>query len=103
MGAIVDGISPGGGHLSRCGMDRYSSAAIGVVHLKDIVKVGIRERFDEMLTSIRTVMITGDNPATAKAILHRRPASSTSAEAMPGDACAHQARTAGRSAGRHDG
>lgn len=49
--------------------DNSSARAIGVVHLKDIVKVGIRERFDEMRRmSIRTVMITGDNPATAKAI-----------------------------------
>jgi High-affinity K+ transport system, ATPase chain B len=40
-----------------------------VIHLKDIVKEGISERFAEMRKmGIRTVMITGDNPLTAKAI-----------------------------------
>ena len=42
---------------------------LGVVHLKDIVKGGIRERFNELRRmGIRTVMITGDNPMTAAAI-----------------------------------
>ncbi|MCX5517904.1 potassium-transporting ATPase subunit KdpB [Kaistia defluvii] len=42
---------------------------LGVVHLKDIVKGGIRERFAELRRmGIRTVMITGDNPMTAAAI-----------------------------------
>ncbi|SDG21610.1 potassium-transporting ATPase subunit KdpB [Bosea robiniae] len=42
---------------------------LGVVHLKDIVKGGIRERFTELRRmGIRTVMITGDNPMTAAAI-----------------------------------
>ena len=42
---------------------------LGVIHLKDVVKQGMRERFDEMRRmGIRTVMITGDNPLTAKAI-----------------------------------
>lgn len=71
VGAIVDGISSGGGTplVVAEWTDNSSARAIGVVHLKDIVKVGIRERFDEMRRmSIRTVMITGDNPATAKAI-----------------------------------
>ena len=40
--------------------------ALGVIHLKDVVKPGMRERFDEMRRmGIRTVMITGDNPMTA--------------------------------------
>jgi K+-transporting ATPase ATPase B chain len=43
--------------------------ALGVVHLKDIVKGGIRERFSELRRmGIRTVMITGDNPLTAASI-----------------------------------
>src|SRR6185369_5508636 len=43
--------------------------ALGVIHLKDIVKGGMRERFAQMREmGIRTVMITGDNPLTAAAI-----------------------------------
>jgi potassium-transporting ATPase ATP-binding subunit len=43
--------------------------AVGVVHLKDVVKGGIRERFAQLKRmGIRTVMITGDNPVTAAAI-----------------------------------
>lgn len=43
--------------------------ALGIVHLKDIVKGGVRERFAELRAmGIRTVMITGDNPLTAAAI-----------------------------------
>ena len=42
---------------------------LGVIHLKDIVKGGIRDRFDDLRAmGIRTVMITGDNPLTAAAI-----------------------------------
>ena len=44
-------------------------AALGVIHLKDIVKGGIKERFAELRRmGIKTVMITGDNPLTAAAI-----------------------------------
>src|SRR5438876_11627163 len=43
--------------------------ALGVVHLKDVVKGGMRERFEQLRAmGIRTVMITGDNPLTASAI-----------------------------------
>jgi len=45
------------------------SRALGVIHLKDIVKGGIKERFAELRgMGIRTVMVTGDNPLTAAAI-----------------------------------
>jgi K+-transporting ATPase ATPase B chain len=45
------------------------NAILGAVHLKDIVKPGVRERFAELRAmGIRTVMITGDNPLTAAAI-----------------------------------
>ena len=51
---------------------------LGVIHLKDIVKGGMSERFDELRRmGIRTVMITGDNRVTA-AVSPRRPASTTS-------------------------
>jgi K+-transporting ATPase ATPase B chain len=46
-----------------------NNAALGVIHLKDIVKGGIKERFAQLRTmGIKTVMITGDNPLTAAAI-----------------------------------
>ena len=52
--------------------------ALGVIHLKDVVKAGMRERFAELRAmGIRTVMITGDNPLTARRS-PRRPASTTS-------------------------
>ena len=45
---------------------RDDQQVLGVIHLKDIVKGGIRERFDQLRAmGIRTVMITGDNPLTA--------------------------------------
>jgi K+-transporting ATPase ATPase B chain len=51
---------------------------LGVIRLKDTVKPGMRERFDELRAmGIRTVMITGDNPLTAAAIA-ARPGSTTS-------------------------
>nr|WP_231587711.1 HAD-IC family P-type ATPase [Microbacterium oxydans] len=57
---------------------------LGVVHLKDIVKDGLRERFDELRSmGIRTVMITGDNPLTAKAIAAEAGVDDYLAEATP--------------------
>ena len=59
---------------------------LGVVHLKDIVKDGLRERFDELRSmGIRTVMITGDNPLTAKAIAAEAGVDDFLAEATPED------------------
>jgi K+-transporting ATPase ATPase B chain len=60
--------------------------AVGVVHLKDVVKEGISERFDEMRRmGIRTVMITGDNPLTARAIADESGVDEFLAEATPED------------------
>ena len=60
--------------------------ALGVIHLKDVVKEGIRERFDELRAmGIRTVMITGDNPLTAKAIADEAGVDDFLAEATPED------------------
>jgi len=58
--------------------------AVGVIHLKDIVKGGIRERFDQMRAmGIRTVMITGDNPLTAAVIAEEAGVDDFLAEATP--------------------
>jgi K+-transporting ATPase ATPase B chain len=60
--------------------------ALGVVELKDVVKQGMRERFDELRAmGIRTVMITGDNPLTAKAIADEAGVDDFLAEATPED------------------
>ncbi len=57
---------------------------LGVIHLKDIVKGGIRERFAELRRmGIRTVMITGDNPMTAAAIAAEAGVDDFLAEATP--------------------
>ncbi|GIG87352.1 potassium-transporting ATPase subunit KdpB [Plantactinospora endophytica] len=88
VGEIVDGISGGGGtplvvaeHVAG-----EPARALGVIHLKDVVKSGMRERFDEMRRmGIRTVMITGDNPRTAKAIADEAGVDDFLAEATPED------------------
>jgi potassium-transporting ATPase ATP-binding subunit len=63
---IADAISKSGGTPLAVAKD---GKLLGIIHLKDIVKGGIRERFAELRRmGIRTVMITGDNPMTAAAI-----------------------------------
>lgn len=62
------------------------SKVLGVIHLKDIVKGGIRQRFAELRKmGIRTVMITGDNPLTAAAIAAEAGVDDFMAEAKPED------------------
>ena len=88
VGDIVNGISSGGGTplVVAEWVEGTVARAVGVVHLKDIVKAGMRERFDEMRRmSIRTVMITGDNPATARAIADEAGVDDFLAEATPED------------------
>ncbi len=87
LGDIVDGISAAGGTPLVVGQVVDGTASVlGVIHLKDVVKQGMRERFDEMRRmGIRTVMITGDNPLTAKAIADEAGVDDFLAEATPED------------------
>jgi K+-transporting ATPase ATPase B chain len=87
LGGIVDGISAAGGTPLVVGEVKDGKAAVlGVIHLKDVVKQGMRDRFDEMRKmGIRTVMITGDNPLTAKAIADEAGVDDFLAEATPED------------------
>ena len=88
VGDIVDGISTSGGTplvVAECA-DGTSARTLGVINLKDVVKAGIRERFEEMRRmGIRTVMITGDNPLTARAIADEAGVDDFLAEATPED------------------
>ncbi|GGI46760.1 K+-transporting ATPase ATPase B chain [Agromyces flavus] len=82
----VDAISTDGGTPLVVAMrdGEGSSKVLGVVHLKDIVKEGLVERFAELRAmGIRTVMITGDNPLTAKAISAEAGVDDFLAEATP--------------------
>ncbi|WCN02517.1 potassium-transporting ATPase subunit KdpB [Streptomyces sp. M92] len=66
--------------------DERGARVLGVIHLKDVVKQGMRERFAELRRmGIRTVMITGDNPLTAKAIADEAGVDDFLAEATPED------------------
>ncbi|MFI6500265.1 potassium-transporting ATPase subunit KdpB [Nonomuraea typhae] len=83
VGHLVDGISASGGTPL---VVAEKGRVLGVIHLKDVVKEGMRERFDEMRRmGIRTVMITGDNPLTAKAIADEAGVDDFLAEATPED------------------
>ncbi|MCM2504329.1 potassium-transporting ATPase subunit KdpB [Aureimonas altamirensis] len=63
---------------------------VGVIHLKDVVKPGIKERFAELRRmGIRTVMVTGDNPVTAAAIASEAGVDDFIAEATPQDKLAY--------------
>jgi K+-transporting ATPase ATPase B chain len=62
----------------------HGDSLLGVIHLKDIVKGGIRERFDQLRAmGIRTVMITGDNPVTAAVIAKEAGVDDFLAQATP--------------------
>ncbi|UWZ34111.1 potassium-transporting ATPase subunit KdpB [Dactylosporangium roseum] len=88
VGSIVDAISGSGGTplVVAEHVDGQPARTLGVIHLKDVVKEGMRERFDEMRRmGIRTVMITGDNPLTARAIAEEAGVDDFLAEATPED------------------
>jgi K+-transporting ATPase ATPase B chain len=73
---LVVAVKPAGG----------PARVLGVVHLKDVVKDGLKDRFAELRSmGIRTVMITGDNPLTAKAIAAEAGVDDVLAEATPED------------------
>ena len=80
---IADEISKSGGTPLAVARD---GRLLGIIHLKDIVKGGIRERFSELRRmGIRTVMITGDNPMTAAAIAAEAGVDDFLAQATPED------------------
>ena len=81
LDAVVHSISDTGGTpLAVCDGNRV----LGIIHLKDVVKGGIKERFARFRAmGIRTVMITGDNPRTAAAIAREAGVDDFLAEATP--------------------
>lgn len=85
--AVTTISNAGGTPLVVATKDAHGTGRIlGVVYLKDIVKAGLSERFAELrLMGIRTVMITGDNPLTARAIAAEAGVDDFLAEATPED------------------
>jgi potassium-transporting ATPase ATP-binding subunit len=88
VNATVDAISASGGTplVVAEQVGEEPARVVGVIHLKDVVKQGMRERFDALRAmGIRTVMVTGDNPLTAKAIAAEAGVDDVLAEATPED------------------
>ncbi len=85
--SVVDRIArEGGTPLVVAERGAGPACVLGVIYLKDIVKGGMRERFDRLRAmGIRTVMITGDNPLTAAAIAQEAGVDDFLAEAKPED------------------
>ena len=85
--AVIDAVSQRGATPLVVARSRDGvPAVLGVVELKDVVKPGLRERFDELRAmGIRTVMVTGDNPLTARAIADEAGVDDFLAEATPED------------------
>ncbi|GAB2447506.1 K+-transporting ATPase ATPase B chain [Conyzicola lurida] len=85
---LIADVSQGGGTpLVVAERDAAGAARVlGVIHLKDVVKTGLSNRFAELRAmGIRTVMVTGDNPLTAKAIAAEAGVDDFLAEATPED------------------
>jgi K+-transporting ATPase ATPase B chain len=87
LDAVVEKVArEGGTPLVVAELHGIVARVLGVVYLKDIVKGGMRERFDRLRAmGIRTVMITGDNPLTAAAIAQEAGVDDFLAEAKPED------------------
>ncbi|WP_338676456.1 potassium-transporting ATPase subunit KdpB [Streptomyces sp. SCSIO 30461] len=93
-GQVADGVDRTATEISEAGgtpllvavEDDKGARVLGVIRLKDVVKDGMRERFDELRRmGIKTVMITGDNPLTARAIAEEAGVDDFLAEATPED------------------
>ncbi|WP_434346705.1 potassium-transporting ATPase subunit KdpB [Myxococcus virescens] len=87
-GAVPDELAQASGRIGDAGGTPLAVAdgarLLGIIHLKDVVKGGIQERFDRFRAmGIRTVMITGDNPRTAAAIAREAGVDDFLAEATP--------------------
>ncbi|MFE7571898.1 potassium-transporting ATPase subunit KdpB [Streptomyces sp. NPDC057539] len=84
---LTETISEAGGTPLLVALEDTNGARVlGVIHLKDVVKEGMRERFDELRRmGIKTIMITGDNPLTARAIAEEAGVDDFLAEATPED------------------
>lgn len=81
LSKLVEAVSREGGTPLVVARD---DKVLGVIHLKDIVKGGIRERFDQLRAmGIRTIMITGDNPVTAAVIAREAGVDDFLAQANP--------------------
>jgi K+-transporting ATPase ATPase B chain len=87
IGGIVERIArEGGTPLVVAERNGRGAQVLGAIYLKDVVKGGMRERFDRLRAmGIRTVMITGDNPLTAAAIAREAGVDDFLAEATPED------------------
>lgn len=88
--AIPDAFSQAVDRIARSGGTPLAvsenGALVGVIHLKDVVKPGVKERFADLRRmGLRTVMITGDNPVTAAAIASEAGVDDFLAEATPED------------------
>jgi potassium-transporting ATPase ATP-binding subunit len=89
-GAVPDGLRELADRISRQGGTPLAVAngrrALGVIHLKDVVKGGMKERLGQLRQmGIQTVMITGDNPLTAAAIAAEAGVDNFLAQASPAD------------------
>lgn len=89
LATVTEGVSTTGGTplvVAEAEADSDVARVLGVIELKDVVKAGMRERFDQLRSmGIRTVMITGDNPLTAAAIAEEAGVDDFLAEATPED------------------
>jgi K+-transporting ATPase ATPase B chain len=89
LAPLVEGVATGGGTplvVAESNADGRTTEVLGVVHLKDVVKEGMSLRFDHLRSmGLRTVMITGDNPLTARAIATEAGVDDFLAEATPED------------------